>query len=64
MRVRLTHVYDEFGWGVHDIVAIRNFLKYARNNWSSSSHYDFLDYVWFIGDGDYDYRSIVSVGGS
>ncbi|HEY3294343.1 MAG TPA: type IX secretion system sortase PorU [bacterium] len=56
MRVRLTDVYDEFSWGPHDAVAIRNFLKYASVMWSGQT----LKYVLFVGDGDYDYRNLES----
>lgn len=56
MRVRLTDVYDEFGWGVHDVMAIRNFLEYASEAWRGQT----LKYVLFVGDGDYDYRNIES----
>jgi hypothetical protein len=54
MRVKLTDVWDEFGWGVHDVVAIRNFLEYAYTHWRNRS----LKYVLFVGDGNYDYRGI------
>jgi hypothetical protein len=60
MRVRLTDVYDEFGWGVHDVVAIRNFLKYAFENWQPTASGEPLRYVLLVGDGDYDYRNIIS----
>lgn len=60
IRVRLSDVYDEFGWGVRDPVAIRNFLKYAYHNWHGESGADTLKYVLFVGDGDYDYRNIES----
>jgi hypothetical protein len=60
MRVRLTDVFDEFGWGVRDVVAIRNFLKYAFENWQPSGSGEPLSYVLLVGDGDYDYRNIIS----
>jgi hypothetical protein len=60
MRVRLTDVYDEFGWGVHDVVAIRNFLKYAFESWQPTGTGEPLQYVLLVGDGDYDYRNIIS----
>ena len=59
MRVRLADVFDEFGWGVRDVVAIRNFLKYAFENWQPAGG-EPLRYVLFVGDGDYDYRNIIS----
>ncbi len=60
VRVRIGDVFDEFGWGVRDPVAIRNFLKYAYYNWHGPSGTDTLKYVLFVGDGDYDYRNIES----
>ncbi|MBU0508839.1 type IX secretion system sortase PorU [bacterium] len=60
VRVRLGDVFDEFGWGVRDPVAIRNFLKYAYFNWHGSDGTDTVKYVLFVGDGDYDYRNIES----
>lgn len=60
MRVRLTDVFDEFGWGVRDVVAIRNFLKYAYENWQPNASDEPLRYVLFVGDGDYDYRNLLS----
>ena len=60
VRVRLTEVWDEFGWGVKDVVAIRNFLEYAYENWHGPAGDQTLKYVLFVGDGDYDYRNISS----
>jgi len=61
IRVRLTDVWDEFGWGVHDVTAIRNFLKYAYEHWRGPSGNDApVKYVLLVGDGDYDYRNIES----
>jgi hypothetical protein len=65
VRVRLSDVYDEFGWGVHDAVAIRNFLRYAYQNWRYSigdSVTAPVKYVLFVGDGNYDYRGLVPGG--
>ncbi len=60
LRVKLSDVYDEFGWGVRDPVAIRNFLEYAYENWHGPDGGDTLKYVLLVGDGDYDYRNILS----
>lgn len=63
VRVRLTDVYDEFGWGVRDPVAVRNFLRYAFENWRGpSGSEEPVKYCLFIGDGDYDYRNIETAG--
>ncbi len=49
-------IYNEFASGLEDPVAIRNFLKYAYNNWTERPVY-----VLFLGDGSYDYKNIYSL---
>ena len=46
-------IYNEFSCGVVDPTAIRDFLKYAYNNWTTKPLY-----VLFLGDGTYDYLEI------
>ena len=46
-------VYDEFSWGIFDPTAIRDFVRFAYENWSVSPAYLLL-----FGDGDYDYRNV------
>ncbi len=53
--VRISDVYNNFSGGLMDPVAIRDFLKYAYQNWSPSPAY-----VLLLGDGDYDYKNIIS----
>ena len=53
--VKISDVYDEFSWGVTDPTAIRDFIKYAFENWQRPPHY-----VLLFGDGDYDYKNIIS----
>jgi len=61
VRVKLSHIYDEFSWGVVDPVAIRNFLRYAHENWrGANGSAEPPQYVLFVGDGDYDYRNLLS----
>jgi hypothetical protein len=48
-------IYDEFSGGVLDPTAIRDFLKYAYDNWNVKPKY-----VLLFGDGSYDYKNIVS----
>ncbi len=61
VRVKLSDIYDEFSWGVTDPTAIRNFLLYAHTNWRGvSGSLEPPRYVLFVGDGDYDYRNIIS----
>ncbi|MBN2367280.1 MAG: type IX secretion system sortase PorU, partial [Calditrichaeota bacterium] len=52
-RISLNHIFTEFSSSVRDVTAIRDFLKYAYENWSDS-----LQYVLLFGDGHYDYRNI------
>ena len=51
--VNYSDVIKEFGWGVADPAAIRNFLAYARDNWGVPK------YVLLIGDGHFDYKNIL-----
>ncbi len=53
--VNISDVYDEFAWGLNDITAIRDFIKYAYENWHPRP-----EYVLLFGDGDYDYKNIIS----
>ena len=52
--VNYSDVIKEFGWGVADPAAIRNFLAYARDNWGNPR------YVLLIGDGHFDYKNILN----
>jgi hypothetical protein len=52
--VNTEDIYFQFNAGVQDPTAIRNFIKYARENWANHS----LSYVLLFGDGHYDYRNI------
>ena len=53
--VKITDVFDEFGAGLYDPTAIRDFLKYAYESWSLRPRY-----VLLLGDGDYDYKNLKS----
>jgi hypothetical protein len=48
---RLQDVYDEFGFGLKDPRAIRDFLEHAYNNWSPPSPL----FVLLVGDANIDY---------
>lgn len=52
--VNTNDIYFYFSSGVKDVMAIRNFIRYAYYNWSSPRP----SYVLFFGDGHYDYRNI------
>ena len=51
--VNYSDVIKEFGWGIPDPAAIRNFLIYAQDNWGNPR------YVLLIGDGHFDYKNIL-----
>ncbi len=51
--VSISDVIKEFGWGLSDPAAIRNFLAYAYDNWGQPQ------YVLLFGDGHYDYKDIL-----
>jgi hypothetical protein len=51
--IRVQDIYDEFSGGLFDPVAIRDFLKFAYQNWERPAP----AYVLLVGDGHYDYRN-------
>ncbi|MFH1735089.1 MAG: type IX secretion system sortase PorU [bacterium] len=54
LRVKVSDVFDEYGWGLVDPAAIRDFLKTTLPpyNWAMSPLF-----VLFAGDGDFDYKN-------
>jgi hypothetical protein len=46
-------IFNEFSCGMKDISGIRDFIRYAYNNWQIKP-----EYVLLFGDGDYDYKNI------
>lgn len=55
--VDVEQVYNEFSSGKLDPVALRNFMKFAYNNWTLRP-----TLVFFLGDGSYDYKNIYNLG--
>jgi hypothetical protein len=55
--VNTDQIYNEFGGGLFTPAAIRNYLRYVYLNWSKTPRY-----VLLLGDGDYDYKRIISAG--
>ncbi len=51
--VDVNQIFNEFGCGIHDVSAIRNFIKYAYDNWTIKP-----EYVLLFGKGTYDYKDI------
>ena len=52
--VNVNQVYNEFGGGLPDITAIRDYLDYAYNNWATRP-----EFVLFFGSASYDYKGIL-----
>ena len=57
-RIKTGEIFREFSSGLPDPTAIRDFIKYAYENWSANSPENRPQYVQFLGDGSYDYRNI------
>jgi hypothetical protein len=53
MAVSIEEIYQEFNHGIVHPQAIKNFLKYAYENWQTPAP----QYVLFIGDATIDYRN-------
>lgn len=51
-------IMDNFSWGVYDPTAIRDFLKFAYENWTAPAPSAAL----FVGDGSYDYLNHLGSG--
>jgi hypothetical protein len=49
-------IYNEFGGGIPDVTAIRDFLKYAYENYGTDSTRP--RFVLFLGQGSYDYKGV------
>ncbi len=52
-------IFNEFSCGMKEPSAIRDFLRYAYDNWSVKP-----EYVLLLGDGDYDYKNIEGGNGN
>ena len=57
MAVTSDRIFNECSWGVLDVTAFRDFLKYAYEDWDISP-----SMVLFLGDGHYDYKGFTSAG--
>ena len=54
--VKVQDIYNEFSWELFDPVAIRDFLKYAYENWAGTAP----AFALLVGDGTYDYKDLLS----
>jgi len=55
---KVQDIYDEFSGGLFDPVAIRDFLKYACQEWQPPAP----AFVLLVGDGNYDYKNNLGTG--
>jgi len=53
--VDVADVYDNFSWGLYDPVAIRDFLSFAKREWTVPP-----EFLLLLGDGDFDHRNLMS----
>ena len=56
MVVDINQIYDEFSYGLLDPYALKDFVKYAFENWQSPAP----SYIVLFGDMSYDYRHILA----
>ena len=56
--VTVEDIMENFGYGLYDPTAIRDFLKYAYENYTQPAP----SAVLFVGDGTYDFRNILNTG--
>ncbi len=52
--VDVDQIFNEFAGGLPDITGMRDFIKYAFDNWQTAP-----EYVLFLGAGNYDYKDIL-----
>ncbi len=57
-RIKVSEIFREFSSGLADPTAIRDFIKYAYENWSVDNPEYNPFYIQILGDGSYDYRNI------
>ncbi len=51
--VNINDIYNEFSDGMVDVTAIRDYIKFAYDNWQTKP-----EYVLFFGKGTYDYKNV------
>jgi hypothetical protein len=57
VAVDVNEIYNEFSGGLLDVTAIRDYIKYAYDNWTIKP-----EYVLLFGDGTYDYKNTEKIG--
>lgn len=54
--ILIDEIFDNFGWGLADPVALRNFISYAANFWQFPP-----GYILLFGGGSYDYKNLIGL---
>jgi hypothetical protein len=57
--ILIDEIFDNFGWGLTDPVALRNFIWYATNFWEFPP-----GYILLFGGGSYDYQNRLGLSGA
>jgi hypothetical protein len=58
--VDVRDAYNEFGWGLADPVAVRNFVSYAYRYWQRNpTTLDRPSYLVLVGDASYDFKNLL-----
>ncbi len=60
LRVGVSDIIDEFGWGLTDPVAIRDFVSFTQDPQSGWNLPPL--YILYVGDGDFDYKNKLAAG--
>lgn len=55
--IDVENIFNEFSCGIRDVSAIRDFIKYAYENWQVAP-----EYLLLFGKGTYDYKNIEGIG--
>jgi hypothetical protein len=55
--VKASDIYNQFSFGLFDPLAIRDFLKYAYENWPDPAP----TFALLVGDGNYDFRNNLGI---
>lgn len=55
--INVEHIFNEFSCGIQDVSAVRDFIKYAYENWQIRPEYFLL-----MGKGTFDYKNIEGFG--
>jgi len=57
-QIDVEQIYNNFSGGLPDPIAVRDFLKFTRENWSDPKP----RFVQLVGDATYDFRNLLGTG--